>query len=319
MRAKVEEAAPRARPDRAPRPQARRSSPAASASASRWAARSCARPPAFLMDEPLSNLDAKLRVHMRAEVSRIQRRLGVATLYVTHDQVEAMTMGDRVAVMRVGPAAAVRAAAGGLRRAGQPVRRRVHRLPGDEPLPGRRSTPGRDGAARRAGPRRAAGAARRGCQRALPRATSRRRDPPRGARATPRERRRRRRTGGSRAPSTWSRSSARRSSSTSTSTPPRLSATDALLAERRTRSRRRSRSARSARRPRPPASRASRPASRDRRRPARRLHRRHRAAPPVRPRDGRIAAHGRLSAVASCAAWGVRAAVCSVLRARGRR
>src|SRR5580704_6033246 len=59
-------------------------------------------PAAFLMDEPLSNLDAKLRVHMRAEVSRIQRHLGVATLYVTHDQVEAMTMGDRVAVMRSG-------------------------------------------------------------------------------------------------------------------------------------------------------------------------------------------------------------------------
>jgi multiple sugar transport system ATP-binding protein len=59
-------------------------------------------PAAFLMDEPLSNLDAKLRVHMRAEVSRIQRRLAVATLYVTHDQVEAMTMGDRVAVMRSG-------------------------------------------------------------------------------------------------------------------------------------------------------------------------------------------------------------------------
>ncbi len=59
-------------------------------------------PAAFLMDEPLSNLDAKLRVHMRAEVSRVQRRLGVATLYVTHDQVEAMTMGDRVAVMRTG-------------------------------------------------------------------------------------------------------------------------------------------------------------------------------------------------------------------------
>jgi multiple sugar transport system ATP-binding protein len=59
-------------------------------------------PTAFLMDEPLSNLDAKLRVHMRAEVARIQRRLAVATLYVTHDQVEAMTMGDRVAVMRSG-------------------------------------------------------------------------------------------------------------------------------------------------------------------------------------------------------------------------
>jgi len=56
----------------------------------------------FLMDEPLSNLDAKLRVQMRAEVQRIQRRIAVSTLYVTHDQVEAMTMGDRVAVMRSG-------------------------------------------------------------------------------------------------------------------------------------------------------------------------------------------------------------------------
>jgi multiple sugar transport system ATP-binding protein len=59
-------------------------------------------PAVFLMDEPLSNLDAKLRVQMRAEVQRIQRRIGVATLYVTHDQVEAMTMGDRVAVLRSG-------------------------------------------------------------------------------------------------------------------------------------------------------------------------------------------------------------------------
>jgi multiple sugar transport system ATP-binding protein len=54
------------------------------------------------MDEPLSNLDAKLRVQMRTEVRRIQQRIGVATLYVTHDQTEAMTMGDRVAVMRAG-------------------------------------------------------------------------------------------------------------------------------------------------------------------------------------------------------------------------
>jgi len=59
-------------------------------------------PAVFLMDEPLSNLDAKLRVQMRAEISRIQRRLGVATLYVTHDQIEAMTMGDRVAVLSAG-------------------------------------------------------------------------------------------------------------------------------------------------------------------------------------------------------------------------
>jgi multiple sugar transport system ATP-binding protein len=59
-------------------------------------------PAAFLMDEPLSNLDAKLRVQMRTEVSRIQQRLGTTTVYVTHDQVEAMTLGDRVAVMRSG-------------------------------------------------------------------------------------------------------------------------------------------------------------------------------------------------------------------------
>ena len=59
-------------------------------------------PSAFLMDEPLSNLDAKLRVQMRAEISELQRNLGVTTIYVTHDQVEALTMGDRVAVMRKG-------------------------------------------------------------------------------------------------------------------------------------------------------------------------------------------------------------------------
>jgi multiple sugar transport system ATP-binding protein len=59
-------------------------------------------PEAFLMDEPLSNLDAKLRVQMRAEISKLQSDLGVTTVYVTHDQVEAMTMGDRVAVMRKG-------------------------------------------------------------------------------------------------------------------------------------------------------------------------------------------------------------------------
>ena len=59
-------------------------------------------PQAFLMDEPLSNLDAKLRVQVRAEIHQLQRRVGVTTLYVTHDQVEAMTMGDRVAVMRAG-------------------------------------------------------------------------------------------------------------------------------------------------------------------------------------------------------------------------
>ncbi len=59
-------------------------------------------PQAFLMDEPLSNLDAKLRVQVRAEIHQLQRRLGVTTIYVTHDQVEAMTMGDRVSVMNAG-------------------------------------------------------------------------------------------------------------------------------------------------------------------------------------------------------------------------
>ena len=60
------------------------------------------KPKAFLMDEPLSNLDAKLRVQMRAEIASLQRDLGVTTIYVTHDQVEAMTMGDRVAVLKRG-------------------------------------------------------------------------------------------------------------------------------------------------------------------------------------------------------------------------
>jgi multiple sugar transport system ATP-binding protein len=60
------------------------------------------RPQAFLLDEPLSNLDAKLRVETRTQIARLQRELGVTTVYVTHDQVEAMTMGDRVAVMRDG-------------------------------------------------------------------------------------------------------------------------------------------------------------------------------------------------------------------------
>jgi multiple sugar transport system ATP-binding protein len=60
------------------------------------------KPQVFLMDEPLSNLDAKLRVQTRTQIASLQRRLGVTTVYVTHDQVEAMTMGDRVAVMKDG-------------------------------------------------------------------------------------------------------------------------------------------------------------------------------------------------------------------------
>lgn len=59
-------------------------------------------PQIFLMDEPLSNLDAKLRLHMRAELKRIQKRIGITTIYVTHDQVEALTMSDRIALMKAG-------------------------------------------------------------------------------------------------------------------------------------------------------------------------------------------------------------------------
>ena len=73
-------------------------------------------PQVFLMDEPLSNLDAKLRVQMRAEIARLQRELGVTTIYVTHDQVEAMTMGTRIAVMRKGVLQQVGPAADALRR-----------------------------------------------------------------------------------------------------------------------------------------------------------------------------------------------------------
>ena len=90
-------------------------------------------PKAFLMDEPLSNLDAKLRVQMRGEIAPLQAPPRVTTVYVTHDQVEAMTMGDRVAVLREGR----------LQQCGTPrhstppgehLRRRVHRLARDEPL-----------------------------------------------------------------------------------------------------------------------------------------------------------------------------------------
>ena len=100
-------------------------------------------PAAFLMDEPLSNLDAKLRVQMRTTISRLQQRLGTTTVYVTHDQVEAMTLGDRVAVLRRGEVQQVGLAPRALLQPGQPVRRRLHRLAGHEPAArraGRRPT-----------------------------------------------------------------------------------------------------------------------------------------------------------------------------------
>ena len=90
-------------------------------------------PKAFLMDEPLSNLDAKLRVQMRAEIARIQQALKVTTLYVTHDQVEAMTMGHRVAVMRDGVLQQVDTPQRLYDAPDEPLRRELRRLAADEP------------------------------------------------------------------------------------------------------------------------------------------------------------------------------------------
>ena len=90
-------------------------------------------PQAFLMDEPLSNLDAALRVQTRADIVALQDRLGTTTLYVTHDQVEAMTMGDRIAVMSDGVLQQVAPPQDPLRPAGQHLRGRLPGQPGDEP------------------------------------------------------------------------------------------------------------------------------------------------------------------------------------------
>ena len=91
-------------------------------------------PAAFLMDEPLSNLDAKLRVQMRAEIASLQRQLGVTTIYVTHDQTEALTMGDRVAVLKDGVLQQVDTPKTLYHQAGQCVCRWLHRVAGDEPV-----------------------------------------------------------------------------------------------------------------------------------------------------------------------------------------
>ena len=141
-KAEIDQQGDRGGRDARPRPTtstaSRPTCPAASASAWPWAGRSCATRRSFLMDEPLSNLDAKLRVQMRTTIAALQQRLGTTTVYVTHDQTEAMTLGDRIAVMRAGRPAAGRHAAGALRRPGQPLRRRLHRLAGHE-LPARRA------------------------------------------------------------------------------------------------------------------------------------------------------------------------------------
>ena len=109
-----------------------RSSRAASASGSRWPRAIVRRPQAFLMDEPLSNLDAKLRVQTRAELVELQRRLAATIVYVTHDQVEAMTMGHRIAVLDAGVLQQVGPPQDVYARAGQPLRRPLHRQPADE-------------------------------------------------------------------------------------------------------------------------------------------------------------------------------------------
>ena len=90
-------------------------------------------PSVFLMDEPLSNLDAKLRVETRANIAGLQARLGTTTIYVTHDQVEAMTMGHRVAVLRDGQPPAGGHATQPVRPTWQRLRRWLHRLASDEP------------------------------------------------------------------------------------------------------------------------------------------------------------------------------------------
>ena len=102
-------------------------------------------PAAFLMDEPLSNLDAKLRVQMRTEVARLQQQLGTTMIYVTHDQTEAMTLGDRVAVMRSGVLQQVGSPMELYNAPGEPVRRGLHRLAGHELHAGHRE--GRHGEA----------------------------------------------------------------------------------------------------------------------------------------------------------------------------
>ena len=118
-------------------------------------------PQVFLLDEPLSNLDAKLRTQLRAELKKIHQLVPTTSVYVTHDQVEAMTLGDRVAVMsrRADPAA--RVAPGGVRPPRQPVRGRLHRQPADEPdrrHQPRRCDHGRSAHAAAAGGRRRRGA-----------------------------------------------------------------------------------------------------------------------------------------------------------------
>ncbi len=94
-------------------------------------------PKLFLFDEPLSNLDAKLRVDMRTEIKKLHHRVGKTTVYVTHDQVEAMTLASRIAVMHQGSVQQFDEPADDLQPPGQHVRRRLHGFAGDELHAGR--------------------------------------------------------------------------------------------------------------------------------------------------------------------------------------
>ena len=131
----------------------RANSRAASSSAWRSAARWCAIPRVFLMDEPLSNLDAKLRVQMRSEIKRFHQDLNATIIYVTHDQLEAVTMADKMAVMNGGVLQQYDTPAQRLRQPGEHLRRQLRRQPGDEPRARSRSPArgGRDGADQRRG------------------------------------------------------------------------------------------------------------------------------------------------------------------------
>ena len=124
---------------RAARPQAASSSRAASASASPWAAPSCAIPRCSCSTSRCRNLDAKLRVQMRTEIKKVHQKVRTTTVYVTHDQVEAMTLADRVVVMNAGRIEQVGTPQRSLSLARRPIRGGLHRLAGDElhPLPAR--------------------------------------------------------------------------------------------------------------------------------------------------------------------------------------
>ena len=99
-------------------------------------------PDVLLLDEPLGALDKNLREQMQVEIKRIHREVGITMIYVTHDQTEAMTMSDRIAVFSNGQARAGRLAARGLQPAGQPLRRRVHRRQQFFRRPDRSARPG---------------------------------------------------------------------------------------------------------------------------------------------------------------------------------